>query len=213
MVVSSSGQFANVNTSAFEAYSTNSFLSGNYTITATQLGTAASIYEGNFPTWIAAGIYDILGKQQIGAAVAESDPNIGSEDGFSWNGFARVSTSDLATSGQLAGFLPTRAFSYGVAVPNFNFYLRSAADHVTPFTSGVVSGQINKDAAGFTVLASGVTAAGYKELGNGWYSIIGLTSGDMACVAGALHFVALGISGGSSDPCPIGFVTQRVSGR
>src|SRR5690348_15597430 len=108
----------------FEAYSAANI--ANYAVSLAQLGNS-TIYEGNFPTWISNGTYDLIGKQQVGGAPAESDPTIGSEDGFGWTGSARVGPSDVATSGQLSLFAPIR-LARGVMITNFPVYLKSSID-------------------------------------------------------------------------------------
>lgn len=204
MVLSSSGQVWRTDTNVWEAYNTSNVSA--YAVSAVQQGTASSLYLGTFPTQIAAGVYDALAKQQVGGSVSEGDPTVGSEDGFSWTGSARVSLSDLATSGQVGQFSPIR-LARSWQILNYPIYLKSAVDHVTPMTSGVVSGQISKDGGAFGPLQSGA----FTEVGMGFFRTT-LTSGDLAANTIALLFTAAGISGGTSDPLPQAYITQRTSG-
>lgn len=185
----------------------DTFLSGawpQYAISATEQGVD-NYYAANPPAALPAGIYEIEAKQQLGATPAQTDPRVavGSEN---WNGTTLLPLSDLVTSGQFSQIAPIR-LARGAMVQNFPLYLKSAADHITPFTSGVVSGQIARDGGLFGALQSGV----FTERGLGFYSVT-LTSGDLAGDTIRMLFTATGISGGVSDPLPIGVVTQRVSG-
>jgi hypothetical protein len=126
---------------------------------------------------------------------------------YDWNG-ATVGLADLATSGQIGLVSPMR-LARGVGILNFPVYLKSSADHVTPFTSGVVSGQISRDNGSFGALQSGAIT----EIGLGHFNLFALTSGDLLANTVRLHFTATGISGGSSDPLPISLVLQRTSGQ
>lgn len=177
-----------------------------YAITGTEQGTASAYYAGNMPV-VAAGIYNVLAKQQLGGSVAETDPTIGSET-LNWDGTLVMPRSALTTSGQLGNFLPVR-LARGVQHLNFPIYFKSSADHITPFTSGTVSGQISRDGGSFGVLQSGA----FTEVGLGHYNLQALTSGDLAANTARLHFTAVGISGGASDPVPMVFILQRVSGQ
>lgn len=199
------GQIWNNSTSAFETYAAGNI--ANYAISLTQQG-ASSFYLGTFPAAIANGDYSIAGKQQIGGAVAETDPTIAVESIYPWNGSAQAQIADLTTSGQLGQLSPIR-LARGTQVLNFPIYLKSAADHVTPFTSGVVSGQIARDGGSFGALQSGA----FTEVGLGWYNLSALTSGDLLANTVKLNFSANGISGGTADNLPIGIVLQRTSGQ
>lgn len=189
-------------TGAFEA-----FVSGNWTdyaISTTEQGIS-NFYAGNFPSAAIPGVYSIDARQQLGGAAAQTDPRVAGGD-YQWNGTVTLPLSDLATSGQIGLMQPLR-IAKGVAISGFMIYLKSSADHVTPFTSGVVSGQVSRDGGSFGALQSGV----FTEIGMGWFKT-NLTSGDLNAVTVALQFTANGISGGSSDPLPLSIVTQRVSG-
>lgn len=197
------GQVWRVDTHVWEAYTTANYL--NYATTMTQQGSASGFYAGTFPTQITAGIYSIVAKNQLSGSAAETDPNLGSGD-YQWNGTTTFPLSDVVTSGQFASIAPLR-IGRSQQLSNFTFALVSSADHVTSFTSGVCSGQISKDGAGFIALQSGV----FTEIGNGFYSTT-LTSGDLACNTAGLLITCNGISGGSSDPRRFSLVTQRISG-
>ena len=189
------------------AYATADY--ANYDVSASEQGTASNYFTATFPSTISAGIYSVTAKQQIGGAVAESDPTVATGD-VHWNGTALVPLSNLATSGQVGSHLPTKV-SRGVMLPNFQFKLVSSVDHVTAFTSGVVSGQIARDGGSFGGLQSGLAVAGYSEIGLGWYRVA-LTSGDLAANVAALNFQAVGVSGGAADPRDFALILQRVSG-
>lgn len=192
------------NGSAFVAYDSGDI--ATYAVSLTEQSTSG-FYAGTFPAGITAGgIYGIIAKEQIGGSVAETDPTIALGD-IQWNGTATLPLSSLATSGQVAQFAPMR-IARGTQIAPFPFKLVGAADHITPFTSGVISGQISRDGGAFGALQSGV----FTEIGKGWYSLAALTSGDLLANAIALVFTANGISGGTSDQRDFSFLTQRVSG-
>lgn len=189
-------------TGAFE-----NFVSGNYPdygISATEQGVC-NYYAATMPAAIPAGVYEITAYQQAGGSVAQTDPRVagGSEQ---WNGTVLLPLSDLATSGQLGQLAPMRVYR-GQMLQNFPFKLVSSADHVTPFTSGIVSGQIARDNGSFGVLQSGTVT----EMGLGWYRV-NLTSGDLLANTAAISFSANGVSGGTADQRDIALVLQRVSG-
>jgi hypothetical protein len=198
------GKVWNTGTNLFETYTNVNY--ANYTISLVEQG-GSNIYVGNFPAAIAAGVYGILAKQQLTGSPLQSDPNIGNED-FQWNGTAPSAISDTATSGLLAGTFPTE-IARSFAVKPFNFKLVSSADHLSNFTSGVVSGQISRDGGAFGPLQSG----NILEIGLGHYSLPnGLTSGDLNARTISLVFTAVGISGFSADQRDFVFITQRNSG-
>jgi hypothetical protein len=192
-------------TGGFEAYTTGNY--ADYKINVTEQGTQSAFYAGNIPSAMPAGVLAIVGKEQIGGSAAETDPTVavGTEN---WNGSIIVPLSNLATSGQVGQALPLR-LARGTMIQNFPIYFKSSADHVTPLTSGVVSGQISRDGGSFGALQSGA----FTEIGLGWYNLQALTSGDTAANTIRLHFTAVGISGGSADPVPLSFILQRVSGQ
>lgn len=182
-----------------------SFTSGNYNsygISATEQGVS-NVFVGSFPAAVPAGVYDIVAQRQVGGSFDQMDPRI-AQGVEQWNGLKTVPLSDLVTSGQLSLGLPVK-LARGQMVQNFGIYLKSAADHVTPFTSGVVSGQIAQGTGSFGPLQSGA----FTERGLGFYSVT-LTSGDLNTSVARLLFTANGISGGQSDPLPMTFVLQGV---
>jgi hypothetical protein len=81
---------------------------------------------------------------------------------------------------------------------------------VTPFTSGVVSGQIWRDGA---TSPSPLQSGAFTEVGNGFYNLQALTSGDLLATTVKLLFSAQGISGGQADVLPMSVVLQRSSGQ
>ncbi len=187
---------------AFEAFTSGNW--ANYAISCTEQGTSAT-YAGNWPTTMAAGVYGVIAKDQLGGTPTQLDTSIGAGD-FQWGGSAVVPLSDTVTSGQFSQAAPIR-MARSEAISGFMFKLVSSSDHVTNFTSGVVSGQISRDGAAFGALQSGTIT----EVGLGWFRC-NLTSGDVNAKTIALLFTAAGISGGSSDQRDFSFVTQRVSG-
>ncbi len=189
-------------TNTFVTYATANL--GNYDVGGTEQSTSA-FYIGTFPSQIPPGTYGIIAKSQTGGSPSETDATIGGQN-LEWNGTAIGPLSDTATSGQVGAALPMR-LARQVPVSGYPLYLKSSADHITPFVSGVVSGQINKDWAGFTALQQGV----FTERGLGYYSV-NLTSGDLNATTVALLFTAVGISGGQADPLPYSILTQRSSG-
>lgn len=190
-------------TGAFEAFTSGNW--GNYAISLTEEGVTG-YYKGNMPSALAAGVYAISAKQQLGASPVQTDPTVGVGD-YQWNGSIVSPLSDTATSGLVGQFLPLRLFR-GQMIQNFLFKMVSAADHITSFTSGVISGQIARDAGSFGVLQSGA----FTEVGLGWYRT-NLTSGDLLANTVALSFSANGISGGTADQRDFALVMQRTSGQ
>jgi hypothetical protein len=196
------------NLSGFETYTTANY--SGYTTPAPQLG-ASLICEGNFPSGIVAGLYGIFAKSQLAGSGAETDPTVAGGT-INWNGSNPLPLSDMATSGQVALVGPVRA-ARGVQIANFPIKLVSSADHNTPWTSGLISGQISRDGGPFGSLQSGALSGGvaFTEIGHGWYSLGALTSGDLLANTVALTFSAANASG-TSDQRDFAFVMQRVSG-
>lgn len=186
---------------AFEAYSAGSWPS--YAISLTENGASAT-YVGSVPAAVPPGAYDVDARRQVGATPSPADPNVGTGE-VQWDGTKEVPLASLATSGQLGQYFPLQ-LAKGVAVSGFLVYFKSAADHVTPLTSGVCSGQINRAGAWFPLQSGNFT-----ERGNGFYSV-NLTSGDVNAGTLAMLFTANGVSGGAADPVPLSFVLQRTSG-
>lgn len=199
------GQVWDTSDLAFEAYATAQI--ANYKVTMTEQGSASGIYEGSFPSTIVAGVYNIVIYSQPGGSPAETDPKVAVGE-FQWNGSFAAPLSDTATSGQVGQGFPER-IARGTMILNYPIYLKSSADHVTPFVSGVVSGQIARDGGSFGALQSGA----FTEIGLGWYNLQALTSGDLLANTIKLNFSANGVSGGSSDALPISIITQRTSGQ
>lgn len=204
LVRNSIGQIWNTVAAAFQTYATVTY--GSYTTTMTEQGTASSYFAGTFPSAITAGTYSVVVKEQAGGSPAETDRSVAGNN-FEWNGTGVLPLSDLSTSGQVGQIGPLRP-AKGVMLSNFPIYFKSAADHVTPFTSGVVSGQIRRDGGAWGTLQSGT----FTERGNGAFDLQALTSGDLNGYLIQLLFTANGISGGSADPVCLTVLTQRVSG-
>lgn len=201
------GQVWSTTAVAFVSYASIDYL--NYVISLTEQGTASGFYAGNFPSAITPGVYSIVAHRRVGTAgnEAETDPSIATGD-YQWNGTVTLPLSDLATSGQLGQVSPIR-LARGVQIANFPLYFKSSADHVTPLTSGIVSGQIARDGGSFGALQSGA----FLETGLGFYTLQALTSGDLLANTVKLLFTANQVSGGPSDPLPMSFVLQRTSGQ
>lgn len=195
----------NTSLSGFQTYLSQNY--SGYPLSLSEQGTSA-YYVGNFPSVIPPGDYNVVAKQQVATDPAESDPVVGQGD-LQWGGssLGPLSLSDLATSGQVSQFLPTKV-ARSTMVRNFSLYLKSSTDHVTPFTSGVVSGQIIRGSGTWGPLQSGLIT----EMGNGFYNLLALTSGDLDGETVSLLFTANGVSGGTSDPLPLSFVLQKSSG-
>ena len=182
----------------------NSSNYSGYVISAAEQGTASSFYIGNFPATAGPGDYGVIMKQQLGSNPAETDPTV-DVGTVPWNGVNVAQLSDLQVSGvALSPIMLPRSFM----VQNFPIYFRSSADHLTPFTSGVVSGQISRDGGAFGPLQSGA----FTEVGHGFFNLQALTSGDLNANTISLLFTANGISGGSADPVPQSFFLKRISG-
>lgn len=174
-----------------------------YGISASEQGTQSAFFVGNFPTAITAGVYNVVAHRQIGGSIAEADPTV-AQGQIEWNGASVIPLSSLMTSGQPGIVLLTRSRM----VQNFPIYFKSAADHITPLVSGSVSGQISRDGGNFGPLQSGA----FSEVGQGFYSLQALTSGDLNANTVAMLFTAVGVSGGAADPVPLAYVLQRSSG-
>lgn len=191
------------NGSAFATYATASY--ATYVISATEQGTAGGFYTATFPASISAGVYSTVMKEQAGGSPAETDATVAVGE-IQWNGTAQMPLSDVATSGQLSILTPIQ-IARGIQQLYFPLYFKSAADHITPFTSGVISGQIARDGGVFGPLQSGLVS----ERGLGWYDVT-LTSGDLDARTIKLMFTGRAVSGGTCDPLPFSFILQRSSG-
>lgn len=194
------------NGTTFETYSS---ASGNLTSYAISLSEQASSrhYLGNAPSTLPAGTYDVSVKSRLNVFYSDSVDPLVANGQLEWNTTVAVPLANLSTSGQVAAMSPIRV-ARGTQVLNFPVYFRSSSDHLTPFVSGVCSGQISRDGGLFGVLQSG----SFTEVGLGYYKV-NLTSGDLLANTIAMVFTAVGISGGSADPVPISFITQRTSGQ
>ncbi len=189
-------------------YNVGSF--GNYALPPILSGGMAShggsLYHTDFPQGIVAGtynvvVYDILLGDRL---------NPGQGHGtIEWRGESSgsryvASYSEQPTSGLIARAFPTQ-MARSHAVNDFMLYFKSSTDHITPFLNGVVSGQISRDGGLFGPLQSGA----YTEVGNGFYSLMGLTSGDLNSATASLLFTATSLSGGVADPLVYSLILQR----
>lgn len=193
------GQIWNNPTSSFQSYQSANY--SGYPIAGAEQGAASAFYTASMPAACPAGSYNVVAKQQLSTNPAETDPTIDAGS-VNWNGSSVAQLSDIPTSGTVQPIQLQR----GVMISNYEFYLRSSADHVTPFTSGTCSGQISKDGGAFGPLQSGA----FTEVGLGFYRV-NLTSGDLSCNTMALLFTATSPVG-ASDPLPQTFVLQHASG-
>lgn len=191
-------------TGAFGAYSNTEY--EQYAISTLDQGSN-NYYVGNMPTAIPPGYYNLSAHQQTGGSPLQTDRRIAMGD-EQWNGTVLLPLSDLATSGQVGQMMPIR-LARGTMIQSFSIYFKSSTDHVTPFTSGVVSGQIARDGGAFGPLQSGA----FSETGLGFYRLQSLTSGDLLANTASLLFTANGISGGTADPVPFSLILQRTSGQ
>lgn len=185
-------------TGAFEAYATAHY--ADYPISLTEQGSASAFYAGTMPAAITPGVYSIQAKRQAGGSPAETDGAFGGGD-LQWGLSGTLPLADIATSG-VQGY---ERLARGEMVQNFLFKMVSSLDHITPFTSGVVSGQIARDNGSFGALQSGA----FTEVGLGVYRLSALTSGDLLANTAFLHLSANGISGGQADPRDFSFILQR----
>lgn len=197
-----SGFIYNISSGSFETYSTASGNQNAYVLAMTEQG-AGGHYIGNAPSTLPAGSFDVTAKKKLNAWFDQSD-SIVANGQLEWNGSKVVPLSNLPVSGVISEVRMTR----GVMVQNFGIFLKSSADHITNFTSGVVSGQIARDGGSFGALQSG----GFTETGLGSY-VVTLTSGDLLANTVRIYFSANGISGGASDSLSMSVVLQRSSGQ
>ena len=192
----------------FEVYSELSGSQLSYAIPLTEQGTGGH-YVGDAPPTLPPGGYDVIAKLKGGAFFAPGDDNIGGGE-LQWSspnqsgGTGVIPWISFATSGQL-GAIGKIQLNRQTMVENFKIYLKSASDHSTPFTSGACSGQIVRDAGTvFGPLQSGA----FTEIGNGFYNLQALTSGDLDAETAALLFTAARSGGFLSDPLPFAVVLQ-----
>jgi hypothetical protein len=194
------------NGSAFETYTNANY--ANYPVSLVEQG-GSNIYIGNMPGAIPAGTYGVVVVNQLAGSPAQTDQKIGNGN-IEWNGTAPAALSDTLTSGGFS-LAVTSKIPRGTQVLNFPFRLVSSTDHLSSLVSGIVSGQIFRDGGSFGGLQSGLSSAGYKEIGNGWYTCT-LTSGDLLANTVGIQFLGVGVSGGTSDTRDIGLILQRTSG-
>lgn len=188
----------------FEVFTSGDW--SDYSISAIEQGVS-NIFVGNFPAAVPAGEFDIEARRQTGGSPTQLDFGVAQGE-VQWNGTGIVALANLASSGQIGAITPIR-LARGTMIQNFPIYFKSAADHITPFTSGTVSGQIARDGGTFGPLQSGL----FTETGQGYFNLQALTSGDLLANTVKILFTAVGISGGNADPVPFSFVLQRTSGQ
>lgn len=199
------GQVWSVSGGSYGTYASASY--SGYTLPLAQQASGG-YYTGTVPGLAPAGTLNVVAKQRLGATRAESDPTIAfGQINWGGSGVGVKAFSQAATRRQVSGLLPM-LMPRGQEVRHLPLYFRSTADHVTPFTSGVVSGQVARDGGLFGPLQSGKIV----EKGNGFYSLQALTSGDLDGEFVSLYFTCVGVSGGSAEPLAFLFPTQRTSG-
>lgn len=192
-------------TGGFETFTSGNY--ADYAVAAVEQGITGW-FVGNFPAALPPGYYNLDAHEQAGGTPLQTDLRVagGTEQ---WNGSELIPLSDLATSSQLGFISPLRP-ARGVMIQNFPVYFKSATDHVTPFTSGSGSGQIWRDGA---VAPVALQSGAFTEVGNGWYNLQALTSGDLLANSVKILF-SCGISGvAQADPVPMAFLLQRTSGQ
>lgn len=190
--------------SAFETYQTARY--ARYVIQASEQGTASAYYTATFPAAIPAGAYDVVAKVTDGSIEngEEIDGTI-STGTVQWGGSAPLAVAELVASGQF-GLVANGLLLRNRMVHKYPIgFVNSGGE---PFTSGVVSGQIIKDGATAVPLQSGA----FTEIGNGFYEVQALTSGDLDAAKVCLLFTCVGISGGQAVPVQEKHVLQRMSG-
>jgi hypothetical protein len=190
--------------SAFEAYATARY--ARYVLQAVEQGTASAFYAATFPVAIAAGAYSVTAKVTDGSIEdgEEADATIGAGD-YQWSGSAPLATASLVSSGQF-GLFANGLTQRGRMIHKYPVaFVNSGGDG---FTSGVCSGQISRDGGAFGPLQSGA----FTEVGNGFYEVQALTSGDLDGAKVALYFTCAGISGGNAVPVQERLILQRMSG-
>lgn len=202
LVRTRNAQIWNSVTSTFVTYSTAAY--SGYVIAGTEQGAHSAYYVGNFPTQAPAGAYGAVMKQQVSTDPAETDPTI-DVGNVEWNGTNIAQLSDTLISG--AALTTPSILPRGWMVLDYPIYLKSSADHISPFTSGILSGQISRDGGLWGALQSGA----FTEVGYGVYTTT-LTSGDLLANTVTLRFTGIGVSGGAADQLIQSFILQRTSG-
>lgn len=105
IIFSAIGQAWNTSgTPAFEALTSAHWT--QYAITLTEQATATGIYEGDFPSAIAAGSYGVIAYNQAGGSPATTDLPVGEEQ-IPWTGSGRASDpwGGVMTANQAATLL------------------------------------------------------------------------------------------------------------
>jgi hypothetical protein len=100
------GKYARVSDHTWQAKATDL---ANFATTVSEVAAGTYRYQADFPTWIAAGVYDVEFYEQLGSGRAAGDPLRWVTEAFNWNGTARVAGSFDAATGllDLAGGVET----------------------------------------------------------------------------------------------------------
>lgn len=205
----------NVHPGSFENVASGAFF-GTYGLPTTDSGGMSGYglyYAMEFPQGIPPGVYNIAvydrtingisGTTKMYSVVAQAWGQIHWGGGGSGSRHV-IGQSWILTSGMFANSLPVQ-ISRSRMIENFPIYMRGNTDGITPFTSGIISGQIARDGGLFSPLQSGLIT----EKGNGFYNVMALTSGDLNGNTIRLLFTGRGISGGGvARPLAYTFVTQ-----
>jgi len=89
------GDVAYHTTEVFEAWGTGGRTAADYDVALTY--KAVGMYIGDFPTWIAAGRYDVIVFRQVAGAPADTDPPLGTIE-IIWTGSAAVGAGEVGAA-------------------------------------------------------------------------------------------------------------------
>ncbi len=219
MVWSFVGQIARTDgtTHTFEAYDTT-HRAADYSIAATEQGTASGVYLGTMPSWIAAGDYIIEAYIRAGGSPAEGDVLCGYVERFHWSGSVvtpvglaipvvaagaanglTIAGSNAATTfaGLTTGALSCTTITASGAVAFQSTFAvttstsLAALSCTTLTASGAVAFQSTFAVTGTTTLTGNVSLGGSLGV-TGVTTLGGLTTGALSCTtitaSGAVAF-------------------------
>jgi len=115
VLINADGEYANTATQSCEAYNSDNI--ANYGIDATEDGSTG-LFRCDFPDWLPAGNYTLLGVDSAGASLAESDfPPIGAATGR-WDGTDLVDIAEVvATLASHTSLLNAISVYTGTTIP------------------------------------------------------------------------------------------------